>query len=254
MARILLENVSLKYPLIETGSKTLIGSISNMAFMGGRIENSERSTVTVQALDDISLALEEGDRLAIFGHNGAGKSSLLRVLSEFYKPSSGNVVVEGKVAAILSLLSGMKMNLTGYENILLGLALHDVERKQVADKAQEIAEFSDLGPFLDIPISRLSSGMLMRLAFAISTSVQADILLLDEWVGAGDVAFIDKAQSRLNQMLSGSTIVVYATHSGQVAKKLCNKAICLMQGKLAKAGSIDEVVEFYQREMERKNK
>lgn len=249
MARIHLDNVSLKYPLFETGSRTLMGSISNLGLIGGRLETDASRNVTIQALDEVSFELEEGDRVAVFGHNGAGKSSLLKVLSGFYQPTSGSVVCEGKVAAILSLVSGMKMNLTGYENILLGLTLHGVDTAQVANKAAEIAEFSGLGQFLDVPISRLSSGMLMRLAFSISTSVQADILLLDEWVGAGDLGFIAKAQTRLDQMLSGSTIVVYATHSGHVAKQLCNKAICLMNGKLVNSGSVEDVVKYYQREM-----
>ena len=254
MARVELRNVSLDYPLYETGSKTLIGSISSLARLGGRFNADGNKRVSIQALDDVSFSLAEGDRLAVFGHNGAGKSSLLKVLSGFYQPSAGTVICDGKLAAILSLMAGMKMSLSGYENILLGLTMHGVARSHIPAKAEEIAEFSELGAFLNIPISRLSSGMLMRLAFSISTSIQAEILLLDEWVGAGDLAFLAKAQARLDQMLSGSAIVVYATHSGHVAKTLCNKAICLMEGKVAQTGSVEDVVTFYEKEMARLQK
>ena len=246
MQLISLENVSLDYPLYDSQSRSLTRSFTRGIPIGGRIKQKQGERTSILALDDVSVSLKDGDRVALLGHNGAGKTSLLKLLTGFYEPSSGKLVREGKVSALLNLMAGMDINLNGYENILLCGILHKLSREEVISRTDAIAEFSGLGPYLDLPVYRYSSGMMLRLAFAICTSIDCDILLLDEMVGTGDQEFIGKARERLSDLIFRSAILVFATHNVEIAKTLCNKALYLEHGKLQAFGEINEVLAVYQ--------
>lgn len=248
MSMLELKNVSLELPVYDTVGRSLRSTITRNIPVGGRIEYKRRST-SIRALDDVSLNLKTGDRVALFGHNGAGKTSLLKVLAGFYEPTIGQRRVEGKVAALLNLAAGMDFNLSGSENIMLCGRLYGLSRGEIADRIESIAEFSELGSYLDLPVRLYSQGMVLRLAFSICSSIQFDILLLDEWVGAGDQSFIEKAQERMSEVVFQSAILVLATHSIGVAKQLCNKAVYLEHGKLIKQGDINMIVEFQEERM-----
>ena len=179
----------------------------------------------IRALNEVTLELHDGDRLAIIGPNGAGKSSLLKVMSEIYPISKGKLDVSGNVATMFEMATGFDMDASGWENIRLRGIMLGLTPKEIEPKVQEIAEFSELGEYLDIPVRYYSSGMFIRLAFSVSTSVDPDILLLDEVLAAGDAGFVDKANKRINEMMKSAKILVLVTHSMERAIKFCNKAI-----------------------------
>lgn len=199
----------------------------------------------IRALNKINLELHDGDRLAIIGPNGAGKSSLLKVISEIYPITSGDITVSGSVATMFEMATGFDMDASGWENIRLRGIMLGLTPKEIEPKVQEIAEFSELGDYLDIPVKYYSSGMFVRLAFSVSTSVNPDILLLDEVLAAGDAGFVDKANRRINEMMKSAKILVLVTHSMDSAIKFCNKAILLKQGEILKFGDPKEVVDHY---------
>ncbi|WP_339291836.1 ABC transporter ATP-binding protein [Paenibacillus sp. FSL W8-0187] len=200
---------------------------------------------SIQALKNINLSLEDGDRLAIIGHNGAGKSSFLKVIAGIFPPVSGELEVDGRIASLFELATGFEMEATGWENIKLrGLMLGE-SPKELQKKINGIAEFSELGDHLNIPVKYYSSGMFIRLAFSISTSIEPDILLLDEVIAAGDARFLKKAQNRLNELVDRVKILVYVTHSMQSAFEFCNKCIWLENGQIKMTGTPKEVAEAY---------
>jgi O-antigen export system ATP-binding protein rfbB len=199
----------------------------------------------IRALNKINLELHDGDRLAIIGPNGAGKSSLLKVISEIYPITRGDITVSGSVATMFEMATGFDMDASGWENIRLRGIMLGLTPKEIEPKVQEIAEFSELGDYLDIPVKYYSSGMFVRLAFSVSTSVNPDILLLDEVLAAGDAGFVDKANRRINEMMKSAKILVLVTHSMDSAIKFCNKAILLKQGEILKFGDPKEVVDHY---------
>jgi lipopolysaccharide transport system ATP-binding protein len=245
MASISLNNVSLDYPIYDLETRSLRLSVTSALSVGGQIKSKKGGRTSILALDRITLSLKEGDRLAVLGHNGAGKTTLLKVLAGFYEPTNGSISRQGKVSALLSLMAGMDLNLNGHENILLCGMLYGLSKKQAIQQSDDIAEFSELGPYLDMPIRLLSSGMILRLAFAICTSINCEILLLDEWVGAGDDSFKKKTRKRLSEMVYRSVIMVFATHDPETALQLCNKAIYLEHGKLCMYGNTEDVLEKY---------
>lgn len=200
---------------------------------------------SIQALKNINLSLSDGDRLAIIGHNGAGKSSFLKVIAGIFPPVSGELKVDGRIASLFELATGFEMEATGWENIKLrGLMLGE-SPKELERKIEAIAEFSELGDHLNIPVKYYSSGMFIRLAFSISTSIEPDILLLDEVVAAGDARFLKKAQNRLNELVDRVKILVYVTHSMPSAFEFCNKCIWLENGEIKMTGTPREVADAY---------
>ncbi|MEM7358811.1 MAG: ABC transporter ATP-binding protein [Pseudomonadota bacterium] len=243
MPFIKLSNVSLEYPIYDTVSRSFTRSLTRGMQVGGKIKNDGSTKSSILALDNLNLTFVDGDRVALLGNNGAGKTSLLKLLSGFYEPTKGHIEKEGKLSVLLNLMAGMDVNQSGYDNILLCGMLHGLERKEILQKVEEIAEFSELGSYLYLPVRLYSQGMTLRLAFSICTSVNSEILLLDEWIGAGDADFIVKARERLSRMVFASSILVFATHHPDVARHLCNKAIYLEHGKLIAFGDIEEVMQ-----------
>ena len=244
MATIRLESVSLSYPIYSAGSRSLKKSLIS-ASVGGILKFDTSSMVNIQALDTVNLTLEKGDRLGLVGHNGAGKSSLLKLIAGIYTPTSGVSTVNGRVSSLLNIGLGMDDYATGYENIYLSGMFLGLSRKQITELLPDIAEFCELGDYLSMPIRTYSAGMRVRLAFAISTSIEPEILLMDEVMGVGDAHFIDKATQRLNNVVNKASILVLASHSNDLIREMCNKAIWLEHGKVLLTGAVDDVLAAY---------
>ena len=202
--------------------------------------------MVVEALKDINLHLREGDRVGLVGHNGAGKSTLLRLLSGIYEPTRGSADVRGRVAPVFDLGVGMDPEVSGYDNIIIrGLFLGQTI-KQMKNKMDEIAEFSELGDYLAMPLRTYSTGMRVRLALGVVTSIEPEILLLDEGIGAVDAAFMAKARVRLQELVKRSGILVFASHSNDFLAQLCNTALWIDHGTIRCAGEVSEVVSEYE--------
>jgi ABC-2 type transport system ATP-binding protein len=246
VASIKLENVSVSFPVYSASTRSLKNRLIQSA-TGGQIRAdtvSQRISV-VQALQDINISLDNGDRLGLIGHNGAGKTTLLRVLGSIYEPNSGRVTVEGSTVPLFDIALGMNQESTGYENIVLRGLFLGLPRKKIHAMMDEIAEFTELGDFLNLPIRTYSAGMQMRLAFAVSTTVVPDILLLDEGIGAGDAAFLHKARERLERFTERVSIIVLSSHSEDLVRSMCSKSLLMEHGRVVFAGPTDEALDHY---------
>lgn len=240
-----LENVTLDFPALsyKTGDAGYPRSLPQAT--GGVVKVSRQGKFHVRALEEVSFVLDRGDRLALIGHNGAGKTTLLRVIAGIYPPTQGSVHTEGRVAALLSLTFGLDMEATGLDNIWVRGLFLGMSRAEIKKKIDAITMFSGLGDFLHLSMRTYSSGMRARLAFAISSHVDSDILLLDEVVATGDASFFDKARQQLDSITSQSKILVLASHSNKVLRELCTKGLLLEHGKVKAFGPLDEVIETY---------
>lgn len=246
MVRLILENVAIDYPVYHSSSRSIRKHLAMNARVGGHIYPGASSSVTVvQALRDINLDVRPGDRLGLVGHNGAGKTTLLRVLAGIYQPTAGRITCVGKRMPLTDITVGHDDEATGYEMIQLRGLLLGLKRSEIAKKVGEIAEFSELGEFLRLPIRTYSSGMALRLFFSIATSISADIILMDEWIAAGDEAFIRKANARLQALVDQAHIIVIASHSRATLQRICNRGILLEGGRIKYGGTLDEVLEAY---------
>ena len=245
MARLELRDVSLSYPLLGRGMRREIDAQASTGAAGAVVVTSSDRSKGVLALSDISLELESGDRLGLIGHNGSGKSTLLRVMAGILEPQQGTVLAEGRIATLLSVGLGMQLDATGYRNIeLMGLA-GGLSRNEIAERAEEIAAFADLGPYMSMPVSTYSNGMKMRLRFAASTAFSPDILLMDEWLGAGDARFRKRADARMSEIVADAGILVLATHKHRVIANTCTHALWLDRGRPREYGPVEAVIKAY---------
>jgi homopolymeric O-antigen transport system ATP-binding protein len=247
MAAIDLDRVCVDFPIYDSDR-----SLRKLLFrtsVGGVVtrDATRRNRLSVRALDNISLSLREGDRLGLIGHNGAGKSTLLRVMSGAYQPSSGSIRLEGAVSALLTLGVGIDPEETGYANIHNGCLLLGLTPSQIRDRIEEIADFTELGEYLRMPVRTYSSGMQVRLSFAIATSLEPDILLLDEVMGAGDAVFTIKAERRIMKLMDRANLMVLASHSNDLIRRLCNKAVLLRSGRIEEYGPVEATLVAYER-------
>lgn len=246
MAKIDLKNVSVEFPVYNVNARSFKKQFLRLATGGAVVEDAhERNHVVVNALKDISFSLQDGDRVGLIGHNGSGKSTLLRLLAKIYEPSRGNLKMEGNISPMLNIVYGIENEFTGNENIGIRGTLLGLTRKQIKEKMNEIADFSGLGDYLSMPLRTYSSGMFVRLAFAISTSIKPDILLIDEVFGAGDADFYEKARQRMVTLLQQSSIVVMASHSDGLIKEFCNKGLLLEGGHIKYFGGVEESLALY---------
>jgi ABC-type polysaccharide/polyol phosphate transport system ATPase subunit len=243
MASIQLRDMHVDIPIYDTSARSLKKQILR-ATTGGRIVR-DHGVAVARVVNGISLELKDGDRLGLVGHNGAGKTSLLRVLAGVYEPTSGWINVEGSVIPLLDIGLGIDYESTGFENILLRGAVLGVKRRELKALTERIVEFTELGDYLAMPVRTYSSGMILRLAFGISTSVTPEILLLDEFFGVGDASFLAKAERRLNELVSNVGILVFASHSQDLIRRLCNKALWLNKGEIRALGEVDDVLTEY---------
>lgn len=225
------ENVTVKYPIYNASSQSIRKQLVRIG-TGGRIGNQDERIVTVTAVENVSFELKNGDALGLIGHNGAGKSTLLRTMAGIYSPTSGNIIRQGRVATVFELGAGMDPELSGYENIMRMLMLMGFSRSSVKGKIAEIEDFCELGDFLQLPVRTYSSGMTMRLMFAVATSVKPEILLIDEMFGTGDSDFQNKAEKRMHDWISASDIFVFASHDMGLIKRLCNRFFRLAHGTI----------------------
>lgn len=243
-AHIQLRDVTVEFPIYGGSSRSLKKTLVHYG-SGGRISQDASDRICVQALRDVDLDFEHGDRVALVGPNGAGKTTLLRVLAGIYEPTVGTVRQEGRIVPLFDASLGMDIEATGYENITLRGLLLGLDAQQIRDRTEEIAEFTELGEYLAMPARTYSSGMQLRLAFAISTCIDPEILLMDEWIGVGDARFLQKAEQRMNNVVDRSSIVVMASHAEDLVLRLCTKAVYLEGGHVRAFGPVDEVLTAY---------
>ncbi len=242
MAVIRLTDVSVRYPVFTPRTRGLKNVL--LSRLGGTMRVHD-NTVVVEALRGLDLELADGDRLAIVGHNGAGKTTLLKVVAGIYEPQQGTVEVEGHVSSFVDITLGMDPEATGWDNIVLRGVFMGLTFAEARALAPSIAEFSELGEYLDMPVRTYSAGMYTRLAFAITTSVQPEIIVMDEMIGTGDARFLDKATERLNALLGETRIVVLASHSDAIVTRFCNKALWIEKGAPRAFGPVAEVLGRY---------
>ena len=229
MAYINFNNVTLKYPIYSAGSKSLRHNLPKIG-TGGRVSKDVDNIVTITALENVSFSLNDGDAVGLIGHNGAGKTTLLRAIAGIYTPASGVIERAGKIATIIGLGAGLDSELTGYENIYRMGMLLGMSVKEINYLLPSIEEFTELGNSLDAPVRIYSSGMLMRLMFAINTAKMPEILLVDEVFGTGDSDFQEKAHDRMQNVISAAKIFVFASHSNDLIEKFCNRVFELKHG------------------------
>lgn len=206
---------------------------------GGRIESEAGHIQIVTALKDVSFELKKGDAVGLVGHNGAGKSTMLRTMAGIYTPVAGEIIRQGSVATVLEMGAGMDPELTGYENIIRIAVLMGMSIAQIQKKTQEIEQFTQLGSFLNLPVRTYSAGMATRLMFAVATSTQPDILLVDEVFGTGDAEFQVKAKERMEALISSVGIFVFASHDTDLIRSYCNRFFRLEHGSVVEIGTAD---------------
>lgn len=244
MTQITFNNVSIDFPIFNATSRSLTSSILKIA-TGGKLDADPNGRVLVKALTGISFSLREGDKVALLGHNGAGKSTMLRALGRVYAPTKGTVEIFGEVGSLIDISLGINPEATGRENVFIRGQLLGLTKQEIADKYEEIVAFAELGDFMEMPVRTYSSGMHLRLAFAVSTVVRPEILLMDEWLSVGDADFQHKAETRLRDLVSGTKILAIATHSRELVEAVCNRAIWLEHGQIKMDGPVSEVVPAY---------
>lgn len=232
------------FPIFDAKTRSLKKAFLGKA--GGAIDRNSSDVVVVEALKNITMNLKDGDRVGLVGHNGAGKSTLLRLLSGIYEPTRGSATIRGRVAPVFDLGVGMDPEISGYENIIIrGLFLGQT-RKQMLAKMDEIADFTELGDYLDMPLRTYSTGMRVRVAMGVVTSIDPEILLLDEGIGAVDAEFMKKARLRLQELVKRSGILVFASHSNEFLAQLCDTAMWIDHGQVRQQGGIEDVVRAYE--------
>ncbi len=229
MTNIILKNVYLNYPVFSSDSRSFKKNVLNK-IKSEKFKKNKSDILHIQALKNINMEINEGDRIGIYGNNGSGKSSLLKVISGIYYPSNGSINVEGRINSLISLNAGFNENLTGKENSIFKLKLLGLKKDEINDKLNEIKIFSGLNEFFFLPIKTYSSGMLLRLSFSLSILCPHDILIMDEWLSVGDDKFQQQALSKISEIIQKSKILIIASQSKAVLEKLCNKIITLNDG------------------------
>ena len=244
MAHINLENASVVLPIFNSSARSITNTLVSAA-TGGALTAQKGGHLSIEALKNIDLEIVAGDRIGIIGHNGSGKSTLLRLLSGVYEPSSGKIQRSGSVSSLVDISLGINGENTGRENIFLRGKLLGLSRKEIDEKIDEIIEFSELGEYINLPVRIYSSGMLLRLAFSVSTSITADILIMDEWLSVGDGAFAERSSQRLRNLVDESEILVIASHTRELLEETCNKIVWLEHGLIRKVGPTQELLPEY---------
>jgi lipopolysaccharide transport system ATP-binding protein len=244
MARIEAVDFNLNFPIFNASSRSLTSKLLNVA-TGGRLDADSQGRLEVTALDSISFKLNDGDRVALLGHNGSGKSTLLRAIAGIYPGTSGEMNVQGRLGSLIDLSLGINPEATGKENIFIRGALLGIPKRDIQAQFDEIVAFSELGNFIELPVRTYSTGMHLRLAFAVSTVVRPEILLMDEWLSVGDEGFKAKAERRLEEIVGSTKVLVVATHSRDLVEKSCNRAIWLEHGRIVDDGPAAKVAAAY---------
>ncbi len=243
MAHIIFEHVNVDFPIFNARNRSLKNKVMQAA-TGGKVSFGAEGTV-IRSLEDVSFEIHEGERIGLVGHNGAGKSTLLRALSNVYAPTAGRVEICGEIGSLVDIGLGIDGEATGRENIFIRGALLGLKRNEIERRFDEIVEFSELGEFINMPVRTYSSGMHLRLAFAVATIIRPEILLMDEWLSVGDAAFNEKAERRLNDLVKSSRILVIASHSRSLIENTCTRAFWFEHGRLKMDSSPKSVCQAY---------
>ncbi|MDC1076118.1 ATP-binding cassette domain-containing protein [Litorivicinus sp.] len=246
MKKIVLSDLGLEYS-IQTGQRKSFRVSGLECFTGGYLvpDTAKPKSKRIRALSNVSMTIHDGERWALLGHNGAGKTSLLKVMAGIYSPTSGTIQTHGEITPMISQSLGFELEDTGFENIISGGMRLGRTRQEMIDIAPDIAMFSELGEFLDLPLKTYSSGMLSRLSFSVATSIEPDILLLDEGFGAADHSFASKVASRTADLIANTGTLILASHSETLVKSMCEKAAFFARGELQATGPVDEVYREY---------
>lgn len=240
MARIELDRVSLTFRVRKMGRVALKEFLVRRMF-----RRAVNPWIKVEALRDVSLSVREGDRVGVIGHNGAGKSTLLKLLAGIYPPSRGRRLVEGRVSSLFEIALGFEPDASGWENMYFRGYLQGETPRTIRAKVESIAEFSELGEFLNMPVRYYSAGMMVRLAFSIATAIEPEVLLVDEVLSVGDLAFQDKARQRMLDMMGKARLMVMVSHDLKSVAKLCDRGVWMDHGEVRRCGPVDEVVDAY---------
>ena len=240
--RIDVDGAAVDFPIFDAKTRSLKKAVLGRA--GGRIGTGSKVPI-IEALRDITVSLRRGDRVALVGHNGAGKSTLLRLMAGIYEPTRGRASVVGKVAPVFDLAVGLDPEISGLENILIRGLFLGMTRKQMETRVDDIAAFTELGDYLTMPLRTYSTGMRVRLALGVVTSIDPEILLLDEGIGAVDSEFMAKARKRLDELVERSGLLVFASHSDEFLADLCDTAIWMDKGQIREHGPLREVLHHY---------
>ncbi|WP_456570468.1 galactan export ABC transporter ATP-binding subunit Wzt/RfbE [Blastococcus sp. SYSU DS0539] len=240
---IMTKDACVDFPIFDAKTRSLKKTV--MGLVGGNIATEQRRVPVIEALKDITLNLEHGARVGLVGHNGAGKSTLLRLLSGIYEPTRGVAEIRGRVAPVFDLGVGMDPEISGLENIMIRGLFLGMSRKQMEARVDDIADFTELGDFLRMPLRTYSTGMRVRLALGVVTSIDPEILLLDEGIGAVDAAFLEKSKRRLSELVDRAGLLVFASHSDEFLRELCDTAIWMEHGQVKRQGDLDEVLQAY---------
>lgn len=248
--QITLDEVSVSFPIYQGGSRSLK---KHLLFhgTGGQLASDANERIVVEALRDVSFSIAAGDRVALVGANGAGKTTLLRVMAGVYEPTRGIVTSCGRISPIFDIAVGIDGELSGYDNIRLRGMLLGLSAGEIESYIPDIAEFTELGDYLDVPVRTYSSGMMTRLTFAVATCFSPEILLMDEWIMAGDASFLAKAQRRIESFVERANILVLASHNVDICRQWCTKAVWMERGRIRMAGEIDPVLHEMKRELAR---
>ncbi|EKD70270.1 MAG: hypothetical protein ACD_46C00581G0005 [uncultured bacterium] len=244
MAKIELSHACVEFPVYNINARSIKKQFLCLA-TGGKVSKDAHQHVVVKSLNNINLKIEHGERVGLIGHNGSGKSTLLKLLANIYEPTSGSVSIDGSVSPLLDIICGIEAEFTGYDNIIQRGTILGLTRKQIKNQIDNIAALTGLGDYLSMPVRTYSSGMMVRLAFAISTSIKPEILLIDEIFGAGDADFMEKARAKMVSLLDQSNIVVLASHSDELIKEFCNKVLLLDGGCVKYFGNVQTGLEMY---------
>lgn len=244
MGKISLHSVCVDIPVFNSQGRSLKKAMMGIA-TGGKIGLTESGKTIIRSLEDINLEINPHERVGIVGHNGSGKSTLLRVLSKVYEPTIGNAVIEGRIGSLIDISLGIDPESTGLENIFLRAALLGISKKDVEKELPELIKFTELGNFIEMPVRTYSTGMHLRLAFAVSTMISPDILLMDEWLSVGDQNFQSKAEERLSRLIQRTNILVIASHSRTLIEKCCTRVIWLEHGRIKMDSTPQEVCNKY---------
>ena len=238
-ASIDLYGVTLDYAVYGVRAQSLRNALANLA-VGGRLMRGKSDLTHIRALSEVSLSARPGDRIALVGHNGSGKSSLLKVLAGVYEPNQGHVGIEGRISSMISMSIGLDGEASGLQNMRNLAMMQMMPRAELERRLPSIVDFSELGAFVHMPFKTYSAGMMARLTFAVAKATDADILLMDEWISAGDASFREKASERLSSLVDRAEIVVLATHDDHLVRRTCNRVIALETGVVTFTGSADE--------------
>jgi ABC-type polysaccharide/polyol phosphate transport system ATPase subunit len=239
-SEILIEDVSLLFRLYQDKHVSLKEKFSNL-FRSSGVPGAKQ----FWALRHLNLRIEHGERVGIVGHNGAGKSTLLKTICRIYTPSTGRIAVTGSVAPLLEIGAGFQAELSGRENIYLNGAILGYPQEKLRAVERDVIEFTQLEEFIDTPVKYYSTGMYMKLAFAIATAVDPEILVLDEIFAGGDAEFIARAQARMDKFVKNSNILVFVSHQPELIRQLCNRVVWLDHGSIVADGPVDEILDNY---------